>query len=87
MLSIKLFQLQSIPPSSIQSLHPTPLTAQACTEQLTLPYLLDKVTDMAIANQDAGLVIAAAIGTSVVLYVIADATAKLIKALRSNNQA
>jgi len=36
-----------------------------------------------LENQDAGLVIAAAIGTSVILWAIADAAAKLIKAARS----
>ncbi|NER24484.1 MAG: hypothetical protein F6J96_28040 [Symploca sp. SIO1C2] len=46
-------------------------------------YLINKVADIAVANQDAGLVIAAAIGTSVILWAIADAAAKLIKAARS----
>ncbi|NER99098.1 MAG: hypothetical protein F6J86_35635 [Symploca sp. SIO1B1] len=53
------------------------------TEEPTLLYLINKVADIAVANQDAGLVIAAAIGTSVILWAIADAAAKLIKAARS----
>lgn len=57
------------------------------TAEPTLPYLIDKVTDIAVANKEAGLVIASAIGTSVILYVIADAAAKLIRAVRSGNQA
>ncbi len=56
------------------------------TVEPTLPYLIDKITDIAVANQDAGLLIAGAIGTSAVLYVVADAAAKLIKVLRSGNQ-
>jgi len=53
------------------------------TEEPTLTYLINKVADIAVANRDAGLVIAAAIGTSVILWAIADAAAKLIKAARS----
>ncbi|NES20704.1 MAG: hypothetical protein F6K41_17665 [Symploca sp. SIO3E6] len=56
---------------------------EAHTEEPTLLYLINKVADVAIANQDAGLIIAAAIGTSVILWAIADSAAKLIKAARS----
>ncbi len=53
------------------------------TEELTLPHLINKVADIAVANQDAGLIISAAIATSIILFTIADAAAKLIKAARS----
>jgi len=57
---------------------------EAHTEEPTLLHLINKVGDIAVANQDAGLIIAAAIGTSVILWAIADAAAKLIRAARGS---
>ncbi|MFY7806644.1 MAG: hypothetical protein ACOVQ7_24800 [Limnoraphis robusta] len=45
--------------------------------------LIDKVADLAIENKDAGLVIAGAIATSIVICAIAHSAAKLIRAVRS----
>ncbi|NEP12141.1 MAG: hypothetical protein F6K14_18415 [Symploca sp. SIO2C1] len=53
------------------------------TEEPTLLHLIDKVGDLAIANQDAGLILAGALSISVIFWAIADAAAKLLKAVRS----
>ena len=45
--------------------------------------LIDKVTDLAIENQQVGLIIGSAIGTSIVICAIAHSAAKLIHAFRS----
>lgn len=44
--------------------------------------LVDKAIDLAIENKEAGLIVAGAIGTSIVIYTIAHSAAKLIRAVR-----
>ena len=53
------------------------------TEQPTWLHLIDKVADVAIQNQAAGLVLASAIATSIMMYVIAKSAAELIHAWRN----
>ena len=49
--------------------------------EVSLPHLMDKVTDIAIANQNAGLIISASIGTSIIIHVICRSAVKLVTAL------
>ncbi len=44
--------------------------------------LIDKVTDLAMENQEVGLIIGSAIGTSIIICAIAHSAAKLIRAVR-----
>ncbi|MDJ0516937.1 MAG: hypothetical protein QNJ74_12010 [Trichodesmium sp. MO_231.B1] len=44
--------------------------------------LIDKITDLAIENQEVGLIVGSAIGTSIVICAIAHSAAKLIRAVR-----
>ncbi|MEM1169190.1 MAG: hypothetical protein AAGJ08_09005 [Cyanobacteria bacterium P01_H01_bin.35] len=44
--------------------------------------VIDKVADLAMANQDVGLVVGGAIATSIVIGTIAHSAAKLIRAVR-----
>ncbi|MGD1713195.1 hypothetical protein [Dapis sp. BLCC M172] len=44
--------------------------------------LIDKITDLAMENQEVGLIIGSAIGTSIVICAIAHSAAKLIRAIR-----
>ncbi|MDY7002901.1 MAG: hypothetical protein SWX82_02715 [Cyanobacteriota bacterium] len=51
--------------------------------QETRPNLIDKITDLAMENQEVGLIVGSAIGTSIVICAIAHSAAKLIHAFRS----
>jgi hypothetical protein len=53
-----------------------------CTEKSTLLCLADKFADIVIENQEAGLILATAIGSSVILYVVFKSIAEVIIALR-----
>ncbi|GGA02635.1 hypothetical protein [Okeania sp. KiyG1] len=44
--------------------------------------LIDKITDLAMENQEVGLIVGSAIGTSIVICAIAHSAAKLIRAVR-----
>ena len=44
--------------------------------------LIDKITDLAIENQEVGLIVGSAIGTSIIICAIAHSAAKLIRAVR-----
>ncbi|NER05005.1 MAG: hypothetical protein F6K17_21610 [Okeania sp. SIO3C4] len=44
--------------------------------------IIDKMTDVAIENKEAGLIIAGACGTAIIIYAISHAAAKLIRAIR-----
>ncbi|NES69040.1 MAG: hypothetical protein F6K24_29315 [Okeania sp. SIO2D1] len=44
--------------------------------------LIDKITDLAMENQEVGLIIGSAIGTSIIICAIAHSAAKVIRAVR-----
>lgn len=46
------------------------------------PNLIDKITDLAMENQEVGLIVGSAIGTSIVICAIAHSAAKVIRAVR-----
>jgi len=50
---------------------------------VTIPNITDAVTKIADKNEGASLIIASAIGTSIILYVITKCVAKLIDVFRS----
>lgn len=56
---------------------------EAHVEREPFLYLIDKAADVLIDNQSAGLILAGALGTSVVLYVVSLAVVGIIKALRT----
>ena len=44
--------------------------------------IINKMTDIAIENKEAGLIIAGACGTAIIIYTISHAAAQLIRAIR-----
>lgn len=52
-------------------------------QEVTPTYVVDKVADLAIANKDAGLVLAGSIGLAIVLWSISYSAAILIRAIRN----
>lgn len=52
------------------------------TQEVTPINLMYKVVDLAIENSDAGLILAGALGSSIVIWAIAHSATKLIRALR-----
>lgn len=59
---------------------------QLTIQTATLLDLADKVADVTKDNEGAALIVASAIGTSMILYVIAKSAAKLIVAFRDNSK-
>ena len=55
--------------------------ATVTTEEVTLPYLVDKFADIVQKNEGVGLIIASGIATSIIIYVIAKAATEIITAL------
>lgn len=52
-----------------------------CTQEPTLPCLIDKFSDIAIENKEAGLIIATSIGSSIILYIVFKSIFDLVIAL------
>lgn len=62
---------------------PEKQTQTICIEvQEVRPNLIDKLTDLAMENQEVGLIVGSAIGTSIVICAIAHSAAKVIRAVR-----
>ncbi|NEO53720.1 MAG: hypothetical protein F6K54_11895 [Okeania sp. SIO3B5] len=62
---------------------PEKQTQTTCIEvQEVRPNLIDKLTDLAMENQEVGLIVGSAIGTSIVICAIAHSAAKVIRAVR-----
>ena len=65
----------------IPSLEKSPITCVELQEPTPI-ILMDKFADAIAENKDAGLIVAGAIGTSIIIYAIAHSAAKLIRAVR-----
>ncbi|NET26132.1 hypothetical protein [Okeania sp. SIO1I7] len=52
------------------------------TQEVTPINLMYKIADLAIENSDAGLILAGALGSSIIICAIAHSATKLIRALR-----
>jgi hypothetical protein len=57
-------------------------TTYIATQEAGSLSLIDRVADLAIENRDAGLIIAGAIATSIVIVAISHSAAKLVEAFR-----
>ncbi|MGD1705063.1 hypothetical protein [Dapis sp. BLCC M229] len=44
--------------------------------------IIDKMSDVAIENKEAGLIVAGAYGTAIIIYAVSHAATKLIRAIR-----
>ena len=53
------------------------------TEQPTVPYLIDKIADVALKHEGSALIFSSGIATSIIIYMIAKSAAEIIKAWRS----
>ncbi len=53
-----------------------------CTQEPALPCLLDKLTDIAIENKEAGLILSTAIAASIIIYAVSKSVAEIIVAWR-----
>lgn len=63
--------------------HPSQQVYQVVgNEQPTLPYLIDKIADVALKNEGSALIVASGIATGIIIYVIAKSAAEIIKAWR-----
>lgn len=56
---------------------------QIGTEQPTVPYLIDKIADVALKHEGSALIFSNGIATSIIIYMIAKSAAEIIKAWRS----
>lgn len=52
------------------------------TQETNFMTIMNKMSDIAIENKEAGLIIAGACGTAIIIYTISHAAAKLICAIR-----
>lgn len=71
-------------PSSTNTINPYKenQSVSVCSEEPSLPHLIDRVADIATTNREAGLILSGALATTLVLWVLADSATKLIKAWR-----
>jgi hypothetical protein len=63
----------------------SPTVAPICTQEPSIPYLIDKWIDIASENQETCLILAASLGASIIIYSIAKSVAEVVKVWRSNN--
>jgi hypothetical protein len=77
--------LLTMMPSSINTSNPYKQNQSVpiCSEEPSLPHLIDRVADIAATNREAGLILSGSLATTLILWVLADSATKLIKAWRT----